>query len=297
MSLRSFFSKKVVNKMLACNTEYESPLWRDGMTAGLEAGMRLGWQYRHDVDRLHYQLLRGIVATAPRPYRRYLRAYSRQPLYPGILTKLLSHWQWRTYAAELVGLAASDGLPGSESSGTHGDQEEALRSALLLAPAEASAAPHQALLAAGEFVDPAPQFDDGYIDAVVYCPTLVEDCDLTPAEYMRAVAERMYWLLPPDYLSYARRYVARRAARHKQNTDAFYFPSPCRPEYWRRNVEALAAEMARCKAAGEGQSQLWIDLVDWLLLEPQEGVPNPDWEMPPAMAEHFAHLARLALLY
>ena len=60
-------------------------------------------------------------------------------------------------------------------------------------------------------------------------------------------------------------------------------------------MAALAAEIARCDAAGEGQSQLWLDLAECLLLEPQEGVPNPDWEMPPAMAEYLARLERLTL--
>ena len=35
MALHPFIPKKVVNKMIACNTEYESPLWRDGMTEAL----------------------------------------------------------------------------------------------------------------------------------------------------------------------------------------------------------------------------------------------------------------------
>ncbi len=72
--------------------------------------------------------------------------------------------------------------------------------------------------------------------------------------------------------------------------------SPCRPADWRANVAALAAEIARCEAAGEGRSKLWLDLVEWLHLEPQEGVPNPDWEMPPAMAEYLARLEKLTLL-
>jgi hypothetical protein len=289
MSLRTLISKKVVNKMLACTIEYESPNWRDGMSAGLSEGIHLGFQYREDEDRLHYELLRRIVDVAPRPYRRYLRAYYRQPLYPGIETKLLSYWQWRTYAAELAGLAV---LPGC----APGDNEEALRSAVLLAPGEASAAPYQALLAADESVDPAPQTCDGYIDAAIYCSTLLDECDLTADEYTRAASELMSWLLPQDYLRYALRYIDRRAARQGQDSGAFYFPSPCRVQYWRCNVEALAAEVARCDAAGEGKSQLWLDLVAWLLLEPQEGVPNPDWEMPPAMAERLARLEKLSLL-
>jgi len=287
MSLRTFISKKVVNKMLACNIEFESPLWRDGMTAGLDAGILLGWQYRQDEDRLHRELLRGIVETAPRPYRRYLHAYSHQPLYPGIETQLLSHWQWRTYAAELAALAGT---------AAPGDREEVLRSALLLAPGEASAAPYQALLAAEESVDPAPQFDDGYIDAAIYCSTLLDESDLTPDEYVRAAVELKCWLLPQDYLRHAQRYLADRAARRKQDPRTYYFRSPCRPADWRANVAALAAEIARCEAAGEGRSKLWLDLVEWLHLEPQEGVPNPDWEMPPAMAEYLARLEKLTLL-
>jgi hypothetical protein len=279
--------------MLACNIEFESTSWRDGMTTGLLDGIYLGWQYRHDEDRLHLELLRGIVQTAPRPYRRYLRAYNHQPIYPGILTKLLSYWQWRTYAAKLAELT---GMTGSAGSGAHGDQEDALRSALLLSPDEASVAPYQALLAAGESVDPAPQARDGYIDAAICCSTLLDESDLTTNEYIQAASKRMQWLLPQDYLRYAVRYIDHREARQRQNPDAFYFPSPCRPKYWRSNVAALAAEIARCYAAGEGQSQLWLDLVEWLLLEPEEGVPNPNWEMPPAMAQHFARLEKLTLL-
>ena len=221
MSLRTFISKKVVNKMLACNTEYESPLWRDGMAGGLDAGIRLGSQFRQDEDRLHRELLRRIVETAPRPYRRYLRAYYRQPLYPGIETQLLSHWQWRTYAAELAALTGT---------AAPGDREEVLRSALLLAPGEASAAPYQALLAADKSVDPAPQIGDGYIDAAIYCSTLVDKSDLTPDEYVSAAAELRYWLLPQDYLRYAQRYVAHRAVRLRQDPGAPFFPLPCRPE-------------------------------------------------------------------
>jgi hypothetical protein len=262
------------------------------MTKGLSEGIKLGWKYRQDENRLYLELKRGVVKVAPRPYRRYMRAYYRQPLYPGIETKLLSYWQWRTYAAELAEVVATAATLGR----APGDQEDALRCSLLLAPEEPSKAPYQALLAAGESVDPAPQARDGRIDASLYCYTLVDESDLVGDEYIKAASKLMYWLWPQDYLRYAMRYFARHFTRHRQGPSPTCIPWPRSLEHWRSRVAALAAEMARCHAAGEGQSPLWLELAEWLLLEPQEGVPSPDWEMPLAMAERLAWYETLTLL-
>ncbi len=293
MFLRTFISKKVVNKMLACNTECESPLWRDGMTEALNECIELAGKCRKDEDCLSRMLWRRIVKVAPEPYRRYMHAYYRQTFYPGIDTQLLSHWQWRTYAAELAELAGLAELLGAAAPG---DQEEALRSALVLAPGEASTAPYQALLAAGESVDPAPQARDGRIDAAIYCSALVDEYALSLHEYTQDASRLMYWLWPQDYLRYTLRYFAYYRAHCSKGPCLRIFPWPCDLAHWRRNVAALGAEMARCDAAGEGPSPQWRWLSEWLLLEPQDGLPSLDWHMPSTMADEPGWLEAMSRL-
>ncbi|MFN8465624.1 MAG: hypothetical protein U0X20_08750 [Caldilineaceae bacterium] len=263
------------------------------MVEALNDCIELSGKCRKDEDCLSRMLRRRIMKVAPEPYRRYRLAYKRQPLYFPIETQLLSHWQWRTYAAELAELA---GLAELFDTPAPGDQEEALRSALFLAPGEASTAPYQALLAAGESVDPAPQARDGNIDAAIYCAALLDECFLTVDEYKEDASLLMYWLWPQDYLRYSLRYFHHYHAHKGEENVVTFFPWPRSLEEWRWNVAALAEEVARCEAAGEGPSPRWHWLSEWLLLTPQAGVPSLDWHMPPTMADEPGWLEEMSRL-
>jgi hypothetical protein len=266
--------------MIACKTEYESRVWRDGMIEGLSEGLHLGSEYLHDGDRLYLELMRRIVKLVPRPYRRYVRAYYRQPLCPGIETKLLSYWQWRTCAAELAGVVQADAVLGRSSP----TQEEELRSVLLLAPGEASAAPYQALLAACACTDPEPQQRDGLIDACFSCYARMHDDYLEGDEYFKAVSQDLYAWWPQDYFQYARRYFD----LYTQGHGLIELGFPIRYPQWCDVVRDLQVEIARCQVNEEPSSPNRVQLQEWLLLQPQQGAPSLDWTMPAQFDEKFS---------
>ena len=240
--------------MLACNIEFESPLWRDGMTAGLDVGIHLGRQCRQDEDCLHDHLAARDRGDGAGPYRRYLRAYYRQPLYPGIDTSCSATGSGAPMPQNWPVWPDSAGLTGRRASAYPATRKRPCAAPSCLHPARQAQLPIKPCSPPANPSIPPPNLIDGYIDAAIYCSTLVDECDLTPDEYIEGC-------LAADVLALAAGLSALRPAllrplpaQQGQDSGAFYFPSPCPPEYWRRNVAALAAEMARCEAAGEGRS-------------------------------------------
>ncbi len=258
------------------------------MIAGLTECLHLATHHGLRRHRLYDAIEELSGQQTPAPYRRYLRAYSRQPLVGGIVFKAVSHWQWRACAIELAELLTAAELLGCPG----GRREEELRSVLLLTDDEPSTAPLAALLAEDMPTDPQPLFLDGFCDALLRSAETFVSCNYEAAAYRKSILRDLNNLWPCDYVTYRTRAV--RAARAEENQ-----PSGSGEQAegasdrilpftdWCAAVQTLHDAQA-CERSQQLPLAILHKLAALLLLGPNDRVPTFTWTLTPNLAEELA---------
>jgi hypothetical protein len=278
--------------MLACITEIQSPAWRAGMIEGLTRCHALAAGEGLRGAELLRPVIRRFNELTPPAYHAYCTAYLHQS-YCGVMPKMLSFWQWRYLAIDLYEIVQVAELLGCG----QGRLEEEARAALLLDDAVPGREPYQSLLNHGGPVGIDPQYHDGLVDAYNLCWEFQYDCSLDGDEYIAEVLAYLDAFWPDDYKIYRNR-SGQDGCDGKRTAPLASLvlvgrsgSQPCPPlEYgpWSALVDELAAEIARCTAAGAPFSRKRVELSRRLLCRVDEPAPSLDWTLPAKLEQELA---------